>query len=298
MKNDKKQKVKKTVETIVSGVLASSILASSCSVPHVDDNLYDEYIPERDVGEELLPVSIRLKPEDAKYIKALQALSQDILHNPSIAKEVTVNPNILARYGYDGAINLEDSVIKIILALGNDEISQAIKDKDINKFMALCKQYGLLSDKIQSDLLSDEFYQEQMEKIKRFAKTRAVSEQDDDLQYDIFLVAGALVVVVVGVVVVTGVGAVWNVGAAWNNYVTVNRVANTKADMYQKDVSVIDVIPMTLADGYHLISEYYEDTVQAGIDFIREMYPEILEVYTEDELRQLLYVNLQENANK
>lgn len=79
MKKEKKQRVQKTVEIIVSGLLTSSMLASSCSTPYMNDDLYERYVPTSDIGDELLPVSLILKPEDAKYIMALQRLSQDIL---------------------------------------------------------------------------------------------------------------------------------------------------------------------------------------------------------------------------
>lgn len=296
MKKVKKLKAKKTVEIIVSGVLASSMLASSCT-PYMKDEMYERYDPTSDTGEELLPVSLNLRPEDAQYIMALQRLSQDIIHNPSIAKEVAAHPEtILMRYGYDGKINLDDSVTKIIMALGDDEINLAIQNRDINKFISLCREYGILSDKIQSDLLSDEFYQEQIAKIRQHAQTRG--HINDMETIDIFLVAGALVVAVVGVVVVTGFGLAWNTGVAWNNYAYVNRAMNEHSESMQQDLSAIDIIPMKMIDGYHLISEYYEDIVNAGLDYIKEMYPDILKNYTEDEIRQLLYVNIVRNANK
>lgn len=295
MKKVKKLKAKKTVEIIVSGVLASSMLASSCT-PYMQAEVYERYDPTSDIGEELLPVSLNLRPEDAQYIMALQRLSQDIIHHPSIAKEVVAHPEtILMRYGYDGKINLDDSVTKIIMALGDDEINLAIQNRDINKFISLCREYGILSDKIQSDLLSDEFYQEQIAKIRQHAQTRG--DINDMETMDIFLVAGALVVAVVGVVVVTGFGLAWNTGVAWNNYAYVNQ-AEEHQDNIQEDISAIDIIPMKMIDGYHLISEYYEDIVNAGLDYIKEMYPDILKNYTEDEIRQLLYINIVRNANK
>lgn len=295
MKKVKKLKAKKTVEIIVSGVLASSMLASSCT-PYMQEEVYERYDPTSDIGEELLPVSLNLRPEDAQYIMALQRLSQDIIHHPSIAKEVVAHPEtILMRYGYDGKINLDDSVTKIIMALGDDEINLAIQNRDINKFISLCREYGILSDKIQSDLLSDEFYQEQIAKIRQHAQTRG--DINDMETMDIFLVAGALVVAVVGVVVVTGFGLAWNTGVAWNNYAYVNQ-AEEHQDNIQEDISAIDIIPMKMIDGYHLISEYYEDIVNAGLDYIKEMYPDILKNYTEDEIRQLLYINIVRNANK
>ena len=56
---------------------------------------------------------------------------------------------------------------------------------------------------------------------------------------------------------------------------------------------------VTTADGYQLISQNYEEVVNIWIDFIREMYPEVSDIYIQKkDLRQLLYVNFQQNADK
>ena len=301
MKNSKKQRARKTFKSVVSGTLASSILVNSCSVPPINDSLYEKYVPQKDIGDELLPIAFQLKPDDAQYIKALQLLSVDILHDPSIAEAVIADPNgILKKYGYDGVVCLDDSVIKIILALGDEEINQAVKDRDIHKFVDLCRQKGFWSDEIHSTLFSDEFYQKQIAKLKQFVQTRSL---DDDPRYELFLLVGAVVLAVVGVAVLAGVGAVWNIGAVWNNYAKVHEFSGDqfsmhKIDLSSENLSVIDIIPMTLPDGYQLVDAFYADVVQTGLDFIREMNPEMLEIYTEEEIRQLLYINMKQNENK
>ena len=71
-----------------------------------------------------------------------------------------------------------------------------------------------------------------------------------------------------------------------------------KIDISSENVSVIDIIPMTLTDGYQIVDAFYADIVQTGLDFVREMYPEMLEVYTEEEIRQLLYINIKQNGEQ
>lgn len=301
MKNSKKQRIRKTFKTVVSGTVASSILVNSCTVPPINDSLYEKYVPQKDIGDELLPIAFHLKPDDAQYVMALQLLSLDILRDPSVAKAVITNPNeVLKKYGYDGIVCLDDSVVKIILALGDKEINQTVKDRDIHKFVDLCRQKVFLSDEIHSTLFSDEFYQEQIAKLKQFVQTRSL---DDDPRYELFFTIGAIVFAVVGVVVVAGVEAVWNVSSIWNNYAKVNEFSDSqfsmhKIDISSENVSVIDIIPMTLTDGYQIVDAFYADIVQTGLDFVREMYPEMLEVYTEEEIRQLLYINIKQNGEQ
>lgn len=300
MKNSKKQRIRKTFKTVVSGTVASSILVNSCTVPPINDSLYEKYVPQKDIGDELLPIAFHLKPDDAQYVMALQLLSLDILRDPSVAKAVITNPNeVLKKYGYDGIVCLDDSVVKIILALGDKEINKTVKDRDIHKFVDLCRQKGFLSDEIHSTLFSDEFYQEQITKLKQFVQTRSL---DDDSRYEIFYLIGAVIIAIVGVAVIAGVEAIWNVRGVWNNYVKVNEFSDSqfsmhKIDISSENVSVIDIIPMILTDGYQIVDAFYADIVQTGLDFVREMYPEMLEIYTEEGIRQLLYINIKQNEN-
>ena len=41
---------------------------------------------------------------------------------------------------------------------------------------------------------------------------------------------------------------------------------------------------VTSADGYQLISQYYEEVVNIRIDFIREMYPEVSDIYIQKKI--------------
>lgn len=286
-----KKRSKKHFESIVSSVLATSILSSSCTYYHSED-VYDRYEPTRNIGDALLPISIKIKPDDARYIKALQKLSIDILNNPEIANEALNNPlTVLNKYGYNGDIRLDDTITKIILALGNKEINDAIKNKNMNDFVALCKKYNLIADQNKSEFLSNKYYQEQLTKYKEYTQTRV---QADETAAELFFVAGAIAIAVVAVVVVAGVGAAWNVIAGYNSFVRVNRMASREE---AQQLSVIDIVPMKTENGYQLVDEYYEEAVSSAVEFIKIEHPEVLKVNSEDELRQFIYANIIQNIN-
>lgn len=144
----KKQKGKKQLNSVVSGVLATSILTSSCTCYSVgvlaesEDDLYKKYEPVVNVGDNLL--SITLNQEDVACMIALQRLGIDIFNDPQVAKEVVMDPtNVLSRYGFEGEVKMDDAVMKIVLALGDEEINNAIKEKNIHKFIDLCKKKRL-----------------------------------------------------------------------------------------------------------------------------------------------------------
>lgn len=45
---------------------------------------------------------------------------------------------------------------------------------------------------------------------------------------------------------------------------------------------------VTTADGYQSISQYYEEVVNTGIDFIREMYPEVSDIYIQKRFKTII----------
>ncbi len=287
----KKVEVKKHLESIVSGTLATSILVSSCNCYH-SDNIYEKYMPSVDIGEHLLPISISIRPNDAKYIMALQQLCMAILDDPKMAKCVYDNPEtILHRYGFKGKIRLDDSVVKIILALGDDDINNAIKEKNMEKFLYLCRQKKYISDVDKVDILSDKYYQEQLAKYEQYTATRSL----DFVEQEFIWVAGAIAVAVVAVVVLVGFGAGWNVGAAYNSFVKVNRVSTEESEL--RELSVIDIVPMKVEDGCLLVSEYYADITNAAIEYIRSEHPKVLEQYSEEDIKQFVYANIIQNLN-
>lgn len=136
-------KSNKYLTKVVAGVVSASIVSSSCTGYILDD--YQEITKDdlSDDGESA--IQIELTNENLVYLEFLNKLGNDILKTPSIAEEFALNPKeYLKKYGYDKDIDLDEGMLKLILALGDKEINDAINTGDIKQFIVLLKERNLL----------------------------------------------------------------------------------------------------------------------------------------------------------
>ena len=78
---------------------------------------------------------------ESRYVNFLQKLANDIIKEPKIAKEFAKDPNgYLKKNGFDMNISLDEGMLNLVLALGDDDINQAISKNDLQKFYSLCKE--------------------------------------------------------------------------------------------------------------------------------------------------------------
>lgn len=150
----------------LSGGLATSILYTSCC-PTVIDEKDMIYLSSENLiqlnNAIATPLNLNLKSEDYEYLKFLDKLSKEIIYNPSIAADFSKNPqNYLNKYQYRGKINLDDGLLKLILALGDIDIANAIKESNVRDFLRLCKEKNLIGN---IGFFNDEYYQEQISEL-------------------------------------------------------------------------------------------------------------------------------------
>lgn len=74
------KKQKRTIQ-VISGVLATSLLTASCTQYNLpDEHLYGNLmLDDSELGKIVIPISIQLKPEDVKYVEAVQKVMNNIL---------------------------------------------------------------------------------------------------------------------------------------------------------------------------------------------------------------------------
>lgn len=141
-------KVNKHVAKMIAGTVSASILTHSC-VPYgdLDDSLYSFDDQKDELGKNAIPIRINLDSNQAAYLGLIQKLSEDIIKHPVIAKQFYNNPKLfLERYGYKGDINLDDDLLQLIIALGDEDINRAVKLGDADLFIDLCSKKGLLKN--------------------------------------------------------------------------------------------------------------------------------------------------------
>jgi hypothetical protein len=130
----------KHVVRVVAGLVSTGTIASCTG-----DFLYTN-IMEESSENGLSAMSINLSKEDLDYLRFLDKLGKDIINNPIIAKEFAKNPQIFVeKYGYYEKIDIEENLMKLILAFGDDDINAAVKVGDIKLTLALMRDKGLLN---------------------------------------------------------------------------------------------------------------------------------------------------------
>ena len=135
--------MKTRAKSLVEKSLATSMLFASCT-PNADiAQIIDEQSgtnPESDIiNSKGVPISLSLNEETKQALREIAPLVQEIIDNPEVAQELSKDPELFCKQrGYDFTIDLDDAIFKVIIALGNNEINEVLKNNDFEKFMQLC----------------------------------------------------------------------------------------------------------------------------------------------------------------
>ena len=148
--------MKKNVQKVVAGTLASSFLFQSCVQGYmINDDIVsiNEKIEEnlgivetRSGNNVAIPIDMKFSEQSRKYMDFLGTLTLDIINNPLVAKSFSISPETyLINNGISGVnINLDECMLKVILALGDKDINRAIKENNVDGFFKLCCEKGLV----------------------------------------------------------------------------------------------------------------------------------------------------------
>ena len=129
------------------GLTLSSVIVASCTSEPLwmDSDEISSVSQFPDDG--VQAVNIQITKEEADYLKFLNNLGEDIIKEPAVAREFAKDPSsFIKQYGYNGKINLDEGLLKLILALGDEDINTAVNQNDISTTIALMESKGLLED--------------------------------------------------------------------------------------------------------------------------------------------------------
>ena len=137
-------KSNKHITRLVTGLTGTSIIAQSCSGFYMEDY----QVVEKDLTDiGASAIQIKLSTKDIQYLHFLDKIGNDIITNPEIAHEFAKDPQLyIQKYGYNEDVDIEENMLKLILALGDYEINRAVKNGDIKSFLNLLKNKNLLNN--------------------------------------------------------------------------------------------------------------------------------------------------------
>jgi hypothetical protein len=156
-------KNKKITKQIIAGILIPSVLLPSCSPyfhDEMDIKLINNQFEPDNRSSIAVPMNLNFNSEDIRFLKFLNNLSDDIIENPLIAKQLAETPQTIVEfYGVqDLKIDFDDELWKLIIALGDEDLHKAVKSQDIPLFFSLCEEKRLISELKESDIVKiDDF---------------------------------------------------------------------------------------------------------------------------------------------
>lgn len=277
---------------IIAGTLAASVLTNSCTQYHQSkkDDLYEE---SNFSNEGLNAVTIDFDKEEIEYLNFLNKLSSDIIEYPFIAREFAKNPkSFINRYGYNKEIDLEEGYLKLILALGDEDINVAIKNKDFGKFLNLLKEKQLFDEFSKFKINISE---EDKAKITSLLKLSGIDKQLFCTPLAVVCIAYIVVAVGSFAVAVATVGVSLNAIASITVYteiagVSSNNMENTFID--NNPVFKVWGLKGDYKDSYIASNIYVEKEAENIILGIEKAFPDIFKDFSKDVFKQLIKLNL------
>ena len=143
------KQMKPIVTKTVSGVIASSILMSSCMQGYnFEDSLYGVFADNPATkGNVMLSINeSNLSKEFIHQITSINAIIEKILTNDKEAEKFVTNPQAyLSSQEMNFQIMLSEQEKALLLALNDKDIVYAINNNDIALFLKICKEKGYLN---------------------------------------------------------------------------------------------------------------------------------------------------------
>lgn len=290
-------KKKNLLTKSVVGLTAASIIASSCSSPSVwsdTDESSDSSSQFADEGSQV--INLRITAEEEAYLAFLKKLSDDIIKEPAVAREFAKDPNAFVKqYGYEGKVNLDEGMLKLILALGDEDINTAINQNDVTTVIALMERKGLLDDVTNSDLkikFEDDNIKQIYERIGIDYNNQTIGSKN---AYTLVVAVPIYVAAVYYVAVAAGVWAWVSVSTEFwgtNKTESDQRISNT----LERNIPLkIFSLKGQDANTYVAVDKYVTEQTEKLMSIIKEKYPETIEKIGETPFEQLLKYSIVTN---
>lgn len=297
--------MKSKLSNLTIKTLAGTILFESCT----DGNYLNYSVEEineflsgnlKDCNNVALPINVKFSDEQCEYLLFLQTLSHEILLNPTTARTFIENPSeyIKSKGFRKNNINIDSKLTKIILALANTDICNAIQSGNVSLYLELLEKEGLL-DRISITELDQ--FKERSFSIKYNLNDNQKSQIPTSMSAVAFAVAvlvGAVAVVwavaVEHFVAANAVGAVTSV--AWKvAAVTSGKKLTTHLDalLATNTMKVWNLKSQDPQLAYMVADEFTSLTVESLMKYFRTNMPEIYTQIDLSILRNAIIVNLQ-----
>ncbi len=300
--------LKTKANSLVAKTLATSILFASCSKnPEFEQignepNSFDEDLNDS----KGVSISLSLSDETKRALEDITPLVQDVINNPEIAQEFAKDPETFCKQrGYGFVVDMDDAIFKIIVALGNREINEALRDNDFERFMQLCSDMKLL-DEGQTVRLNTIFQSKEEQEIFNSIAYQLNGETIETRSVAFWLAVSVVVVIAIVLTYTVGIDSEKNVD---NRRTAINRnnslegqaVNPTMVPQYHAFLhcsnptySFLDIWALKdkQVTNYQLASNYKTFLSQQIVSYLKENKPAIFERFTETQISEFLKSNM------
>ncbi len=299
------KKPNKKITRLVVWTVAGSLSLNSCI--NVVPNFNDEDFLQEVAGIGPSAIRVNMTQEQVEYCKYLHNLAIEILQNREFAKEFSAKPEAYLRNMSEYAnINAEVNIVadeelmRIIKALADDDIAQAINNNDVKQYLLLMYQKGYL--KQTSNNNSDFLTLEEKKKVLKSVGVNIDELSDEYIQQmalvtvlSVFYIA-ALAISYAGLAYTATV--VVNVAAGYTFISGILALTSTKVSGSGTEVLVTDDFDIWMLSQDHKQCEYIlsdirlQSVVNDVVEAYKEIYSDEVKLMDTDRIRQTLNLNL------
>lgn len=301
------KRLNQKTNSAIAKTLATSVLFASCT-PHVDiEQMSNVGNNEPDLGLQKskgVSISLSLSEETKQSLLKIAPLVQEIIDNPAVAQELSNNPRAFCiNRGYDFILDLDEPVFKVIVALGNSDINNALKDNDFEKFMQLCAEMNLLEENQKVKLNSIFKNEEEQEIFNSIAKQ--LNGETIETRSVAFWLA-ITVAVVVAIVLSYTVGLEEDAAPqdtsggeqGTNNVDSLTANLSEKSQVFlhysNPNYSILDVwaLKNKKISSYQLVSGYKKFLAEQIVSYLKENKPTLFDKFSEVQILEFIKRNM------
>ncbi len=296
--------MKSKLSKVIIGTLSGTLFIESCtngyylnySIDEINETLSKHSTP---IENTALPIDVHLNDKQREYLLFLQTLAKEIITDSSIARKFIGNPSeYIKSKGFNSEnISIDSKLTKIILALADDEICNAIENGNVEKYLKLLDNKGLI-DKVSI---------RELNQIKKHSYSIKATMEENNIDTEIISVSAfafAVAVLVGAVAVVWAVvvehflaanaiaattAIAWKVGAVTNGSET-----NKRVDLLvPKALQIWDLKSQDPTLNHLVADKFTSFTVDSLIEYFRTNIPEFDNQTDLPILRNAIIANLQ-----
>ena len=291
--------------SIAAKTLATSVLFASCTpkadleqltYEATDNNTTDDILSSKGVS-----ISLSLDEKTRLSLHKLAPLVQEIIENPQTAKEFSIDPvNFCQQRGYTLSLNPNDAIFKIIAALGDYDINEALKNNDFERFIQACSNLNLL-DNEQKVNLNTIFRSSEEQEIFNAIAYELNGETIESRSVAMWVVVSVVVVVAIIMTYTVGMSSDSVLRSQTQHVPSDNIVHNYNNQQQSRllrssnpNFAVLDIWALKNKNikDYQLLDRYKNIFIELLVAYLHKEKPHVFEKFSDSQITEFLKRNI------